>query len=235
MKRVRYDLYGAGVGLVLPLVSTLIAAAHSHIGLLDAQRADPLLWIVDTVPFVAGALGLVIRRQQRALEAQAADIAALEEEKRERLHGTAREVLEAAHLLLGNATSFTTTTAQTAASVRQSTATMTHLSHFATAAAVHAETVIGLGEAAASGARASRTDRETIDALSRALGEAVSLARAIVCVAQQQAEGIDGVMRSMNEIYLATEETQASASDVAAKARSLTDLAHALRGAVAQA
>jgi hypothetical protein len=41
MRRVRYDLYGAGVGLVLPLVSTLIAAAHPHIGLLDAQRADP--------------------------------------------------------------------------------------------------------------------------------------------------------------------------------------------------
>ncbi|MFL5264722.1 MAG: methyl-accepting chemotaxis protein [Anaeromyxobacteraceae bacterium] len=234
MKRMRYDLYGAGVGLLLPFVATLIVAAHRGVGLLEAQRADPLLWIMDTVPFVVGALGVILGRQQRALDAQARTIAAVGEE-RDRLHRTAHEVLDAAHLLLGNATAFNATTMQTAASVRESTAKMTQLSLFATTAAVHAETVIGLAHAAAPGPDRHRSERETIDALSRTLAEAVALARDIAQVAQRQAEGIDAVLLTMNEIYLATEETQVSTTAVAAKARSLTDLALALRGAVAPA
>jgi methyl-accepting chemotaxis protein len=234
MRQLRYDLYGAGVGLLLPFVATLIVAVHGGMGLLEAQRAEPLLWLMDTVPFVVGALGVVLRRQQLALDAQARTLAAVAEE-RERLHRTAHEVLDAAHLLLGNATAFNATTTQTAASVRESTARMTQLSLFATAAAVHAETVIGLAHAAAPASDGERSERETIDALSRALGEAVALARDIAQVAQRQAEGIDAVLLTMNEIYLATEESQASTTAVAAKARSLTDLALALRGGVAQA
>jgi methyl-accepting chemotaxis protein len=234
MKRMRHALYAAGVGLLLPFVATLIVAAHRGVGLLDAQRADPLLWIMDTVPFVVGALGVLLGRQQHALEAQARTIAAVAEE-RERLRRTAHDVLDAAHLLLGNATAFSATTTQTAASVRESTAKMSQLSLFATAAAVHAETVIGLAHAAAPASDAQRSERETIDALSRALGEAVALARDIAQVAQRQAEGIDAVLLTMNEIYLATEESQASTTAVAARARSLTDLALAIRGAAAHA
>jgi methyl-accepting chemotaxis protein len=51
-------------------------------------------------------------------------------------------------------------------------------------------------------------------------------------VAQQQDHGIDQVLKAMNEIYLATQETMTSTQQVALQARSLNDLALGLKKGV---
>jgi methyl-accepting chemotaxis protein len=155
-KPLRYDLYGALVGVGLPLFATFIEAIRrfgsvAPDALARAHLGQPLLWIMDTTPVVLGGLGFVIVRQARALVRQSdelvrqsEEIVRLEQARRESFSHTATELSHAAQGLLGNVSSFTHTTAQTAESVRQTTATMNELSHAASSAALTAETVIGL-------------------------------------------------------------------------------------------
>jgi methyl-accepting chemotaxis protein len=149
MKNLRYDWYGALAGAGLPLVGTVIEALR-HFGsvapaaLLEAHLDQPLLWIMDTTPFVLGGLGKIIVRQHRDIVEKSEAIVRLEQEKRQAMHRTASELFSAARGLLGNVSAFRATTTQTAASVRETTATMNQLSQNASAAALTAETVIGL-------------------------------------------------------------------------------------------
>jgi methyl-accepting chemotaxis protein len=53
-------------------------------------------------------------------------------------------------------------------------------------------------------------------------------------VAQQQDHGIDQVLRAMNEIYLATQETMSTTQAVATEAKALNDLATSLKQIVAE-
>jgi len=73
---------------------------------------------------------------------------------------------------------------------------------------------------------------DTIRKLATALRESSEAAREIATVAQQQDHGIDQVLKAMNEIYLATQETMVSTQAVASQARSLNDLASGLKTAV---
>ena len=57
----------------------------------------------------------------------------------------------------------------------------------------------------------------------------------IALVVQQQDRGLDGMMKSMNGIYLATEETMASTQRVASEAQFLNDMAHRLNRSVRSA
>jgi methyl-accepting chemotaxis protein len=145
----RYDWYGALIGLGLPLLGTAIEALRwqGSLGLAalrDAHLAQPLLWIMDTAPLVLGVLGRVIMEQQRTVVRQSEEIVRLELARRESFERTARELFHAAQGLLGNVSEFTGTTEETAASVRETTHTMNQLSQAASAAALTAETVIGL-------------------------------------------------------------------------------------------
>ncbi len=351
----RYDLFLAGAGVGLPLVGTLLSSwihnqSLSPSALARAHTGEPLLWIMDTAPFVLGALGMIISRQNRDIARQAGEIVKLEKAKREAFARTAAELLQAAQGLLGNVSSFTATTSETAASVRETTATMNQLSQTATAAALTAETVIGLAmesekaageglstvaassnellkladevqglarriealngqmrdifeiasvvsyvadraqgvaaqareqaagnpatlavageverlsaeahksstqvksilsevhghmlaaltaaemgsQRAQTGAQVVHATAETIRKLSKALADSARAARDIAQVAQQQEVGIEHVLRAMNEIYVATEDTVSSTHQVAAEARSLNDLASNLKQA----
>jgi len=73
---------------------------------------------------------------------------------------------------------------------------------------------------------------EAIRRLATALRESSEGAREIATVAQQQDHGIDQVLKAMNEIYLATQETMTSTQQVAGQARSLSDLALGLKKGV---
>jgi methyl-accepting chemotaxis protein len=349
----RYAISGAAFGLAFPLIGTVIEAftrgnGLGMSGLLRAQASSPLLWIVDTAPFFLGVLASLAGRAQDQL-------IALDDARRDGYLKTASELFTAAQALLSTVSSGDATTAETAASVRETTATMGHLGHTATQAALTAETVIGLArkgekasveglaavetsfgemmkltdevrglsgkiealnarmrdifeiasvvnyiadrsqkladraasESAKAGPEArgfpevvaemrSHSDEakraavqvkhilgevhkamlaamtaaevgirraeqgasvasgtgETIRRLATALRDSSQAAKEIASVAQQQDHGIDQVLKAMNEIYLATQETMSSTQAVATEAKALNDLALGLKRAV---
>jgi methyl-accepting chemotaxis protein len=351
---VTYAVWGALAGALFFVVGAGVEAARrpevgaGAAGLLRVVEQTPLLWIVGTAPLFLGLLaGFAGQRQDQ--------LAAIDAARRDGFLKTASELFTAAQSLLSTVSSFSSMTAGTAASVRETTATMGQLGHTATQAALTAETVIGLArrgerasaeglasveacltelrkvadevrgfsqrmamldgrmhevlEAAAMVGRvAERSQRlaeaaeaearrggpasvgleevaaalrqqsedaslasarvqaglaevhdsvraaltaadggrrrveqgadvasgagETIERLTRALRDASDAAREIAAVAQQQDRGIDQVLRSMNEIYLATQESMTSTQAVATEAKALNDLASGLKRAV---
>jgi methyl-accepting chemotaxis protein len=349
----RYAIYGAFFGCGFPVIGTIIEAFSRGYGLglgglVRAQVSSPLLWIINSAPFFLGILAFLAGRAQD-------NILQIESARRDGYDKTASELFTAAQALLSTVSSFSSMTAETAASVRETTATMGHLGQTATKAALTAETVIGLarrGErasveglsavetslaemlkladevralsgriealnnrmrdifeiasvvnyisdrsqkladrAAAQSAQAGPAARgfaevvgemrshsdeakraaaqvkgilsevhkamlaamtaaevgirraeqgatvasgtgETIRRLATALRESSQAAQEIATVAQQQDHGIDQVLKAMNEIYLATQETMSSTQAVATEAKALNDLALGLKRAV---
>jgi methyl-accepting chemotaxis protein len=348
----RFAIYGVVFGLGFPVIGTIIEAftrgfGLGPAGLARAQVVSPLLWIIDTAPFFLGVLAYLAGRAQD-------DTIQLEAARRDGYEKTAQELFTAAQALLSTVSSFSSMTAETAASVRETTATMGHLGQTATKAALTAETVIGLarkgerssveglsavetslaemlkladevralsgriealntrmrdifeiasvvnyiaersqklsdraaqstqaGPAAGAfgevvtelrshseeakrasvqvkgilsevhkamlaamtaaevgirraeqGATVASGTGETIRRLATALRESSQAAQEIATVAQQQDHGIDQVLKAMNEIYLATQETMSSTQAVATEAKALNDLALGLKKAV---
>ena len=82
------------------------------------------------------------------------------------------------------------------------------------------------------GATVASGTGDTIRRLATALGDSSEAAREIATVAQQQDHGIEQVLKAMNEIYLATQETMTSTQNVAGEAKALNDLASELKQAV---
>lgn len=156
MRSTRYDLYGALVGVGLPVLGTLLEAWTRHGGvspeaLAAAFAGQPLLWIMATTPVVLGGLGHVlvrqhgeIVRQSSEIVRQSGEIVTLEQARRESLQGTASELFARAQGLLGNVSNFTATTEETAGSVRQASGTLHALAQASSAAALSAEQVVGI-------------------------------------------------------------------------------------------
>jgi methyl-accepting chemotaxis protein len=90
---------------------------------------------------------------------------------------------------------------------------------------------VGTQRAEQGAAVASRSG-ETIRRLASALRDSSQAAKEIALVAQQQDHGIDQVLKAMNEIYLASQETMTSTQSVASEAKALNDLASELKKAV---
>jgi len=82
------------------------------------------------------------------------------------------------------------------------------------------------------GAQVATTTGATIQRLASALRDSSQAAKEIATVAQQQDHGIDQVLKAMNEIYLATQETMTSTQSVATEAKALNDLASGMKRAV---
>lgn len=87
---------------------------------------------------------------------------------------------------------------------------------------------VGIRRAEQGAAVASSTG-ETIRRLATTLRDSSQAAKEIATVAQQQDHGIDQVLKAMNEIYLATQETMSSTQSVAQQAKGLNDLAQGLK------
>lgn len=145
-----YDWAGAIIGLGLPLVGTVIEALrlyHSFApaALARAHLEQPLLWIMDTTPLVLGVLGRIIHDKQATVLRQSEALVAVEQARREGFEATAKRLSLAAQGLLGTVSDFTTTTGEAATLVRRVTETMNALAQAASAAALTADTVIGIG------------------------------------------------------------------------------------------
>ena len=82
------------------------------------------------------------------------------------------------------------------------------------------------------GATVASGTGDTIRRLATALRDSSEAAREIATVAQQQDHGIEQVLKAMNEIYLATQETMSNIQSVATEARALNDMATGLKRAV---
>jgi methyl-accepting chemotaxis protein len=172
--------------------------------------------MMDTTPFVLGGLGFVIVRQYRSILKQSEEIGSLEAQKRDSFEKTAHELFHAAQGLLGNVSAFTSTTAETAASVRETTATMTQLSQTATQAALTAETVIGLAMAS------ERASEDGLHTAENASTELVKLAEEVQGLSQR-IQGLNDKMRDIFEIasvvnYIA-DRSQRLAESAAEEAR----------------
>jgi len=81
------------------------------------------------------------------------------------------------------------------------------------------------------GATVASGTGDTIRRLATALRDSSEAAREIATVAQQQDHGIEQVLKAMNEIYLATQETMSNIQSVATEARALNDMATGLKRA----
>ena len=232
MRRVRYDWWGAAAGVGLPLLGTVLEAlaqsgSVAPAALVRAHLGQPLLWIMDTAPFVLGGLGRVIvqqhqhlLRQSDALVRQSQAIAALEQARRESFESTAREVAGAAQALHGSVSEFTAVTADVAAAAREASALMGEVSGDATSAALVADEVIGL---------AARSDR-TRDA--EAVERAAAGAREIARVVHRQEAAVERVLAAMKGIAAAAGRAEASTRAVEDEARALNGLAATLKDAV---
>jgi methyl-accepting chemotaxis protein len=205
MNRLRYDVYGAILGAGLPIVATIIEAFRqlgsvAPAALLRTHLHQPLLWIMDTTPFVLAALGKVIQRQHDDLVLQSGElvqqsdqIVRLEQARRESFDRTAKELSHAAQGLLGNVAAFTRTTSDAAASARQTTTSMSQLSQGAAAAALTAETVIGL---------AVQAERQSEQGLAQAEASGAELLRLAEEVRglSRRIEALDAQMRDVYEL-----------------------------------
>jgi len=345
----KYSFYGVILGAFLPIVGVIVEAGTSAAGLtsegvlLAVQK--PLVLIVITAPLFLGAFAYMAGHAQD--EAVRSELG-----KRDGFQQAARTLVAMAQSLLSNVSAFSSMTAETAASVRETTATMGQLAQTATKSALTAETVIGLAQAGArvsaeglkavdtsqgemakladevrqlsqriealnarmrdlfeiasvvnyiaersqrladraaqeatsagssgfaevvgemrhhaedarraavqvkgilsevhkamlaamtaaevgirraeQGATVASGTGDTIRRLATALRDSSEAAREIATVAQQQDHGIDQVLKAMNEIYLATQETMSNIQSVAGEARALNDMATGLKRA----
>jgi methyl-accepting chemotaxis protein len=187
----RYATYGAMFGLLFPVGGTLIEALTRYradplaAALAKAQGA-PLLWVIDIAPLILCAMAALIGRRQD-------EVLALEAAKRERFEATAGELFGSAQALLAAVSSFSSMTVQTAASVRETTATMGHLGHTATQAALTAETVVGLAR------RSKHAADEGLSAVERATGELAKISEEVGGLSQR-IQALDKRMRDVFEI-----------------------------------
>jgi len=187
----RFAIYGVLFGLGFPIIGTVIEAFTRGYGLTPdalarAQAASPLLWIIDTAPFFLGVLAFVAGRGQD-------HAAGLDTARRDGYLKTASELFTAAQALLSTVSSFSSMTAETAASVRETTATMGLLGQTATKAALTAETVIGLAR------RGERASVEGLSAVESTLGEMMKLTDEVRALSGR-IEALNGRMRDIFEI-----------------------------------
>jgi len=189
----KYAVYGAVFGLCFPVIGTIVEAASyperfglSLAGMGRAARQSPLLWIIYTAPFFLSVFASVAgRRQDENL--------AIENARKDGFLKTASELFGAAQGLLSTVSSFSSMTAETAASVRETTATMSQLGQTATRAALTAETLIGLPK------QGERASREGLSAVETSLSGMTQLADEVRALSQK-IEALNGRMRDVFEV-----------------------------------
>lgn len=152
MRETRLALLGLAAGLIV--VAGGAATSASRTGRAPGTSAgwsaaarDPLVWMLAAVPAALTVLGLVVGRQQDALARRREDLLRLARTRRDEMERTAAELVLRARALAGSAASVDRATSGTAASARETSATMDGLARTATASALTAETVIGLSRA----------------------------------------------------------------------------------------
>jgi methyl-accepting chemotaxis protein len=220
----RYAIFGVLAGLGLPASGTLVSAwlrsgSLAPRALWAAHLSDPLVWIMDTAPLVLGALAFVIGRQHDALSHQHEAGIRAERARRDAFERAAADVARRSRSLLSTVATFTASTAETAVSVRETASTMTSLVKTATAAALSAESVVGL---ALKSDRAAEEGTATAEASSAALAELAAEVRGI----SRRVAGLNARMRDLFELAVAVDREPARAHEVTAQVRAILGEVH---------
>jgi len=231
MYRRRYFTYGAVFGLFFPVFGTLVEAAvlSSRLGVsygagIWAAQKEPLLWIIWSAPAVLGLFASLAGIRQDAL-------VSLDEARRVELARTAGDVFASAQALLSTVSSFSSMAAETAASVRETTATMGQLGQTATQAALTAETVIGVAKGS------QRAAEEGVGAVTASTGEMAKLGEEVRGLSRT-IDALNGKMRDVFEVasmvnYIA-DRSQRLAETAAGEAEKAGAGDGALQGVVTQ-
>lgn len=64
----KHTLAGIGLGLVFPVLATVIRLAQGAHSIFEVQASDPLIWIIDTAPFILGFFGYMIGTRHAHVE-----------------------------------------------------------------------------------------------------------------------------------------------------------------------
>jgi len=202
----RYALAGIAAGLLLVLLATAVEGYHRHGGvLLLAQRSSPVLWLVDTAPAVLALLAWMLgRRQDQVAELLAARAAGYTR--------TAADLQQSATALFQAVSAFSAMTADTAASVQETTQTMGSLSQTAMRTALGAETVVGMAQ------RSARTSEEGLRAVEGATAGMLRLAEEVKGWASRT-ELLAGKMRDVFAVIAVTGEIADRSQALAEEAR----------------
>ena len=94
---IRYAVLGAAFGLLFPIVATAVVvwesgAAFSLAAFVEAQITTPLLWIIDTAPFVLGLFAAFAGQREDRLQLANRQLASAIESLEEQVEGQAREL-----------------------------------------------------------------------------------------------------------------------------------------------
>ena len=179
----RWDLAGLAAGClaaVAALVATGVAQGSlAPAALARAHLASPALFFTDAAPAILFAMGLALRRQQRATAARATDAARLDTARRASAERLAATLTAASHDLLGRVSSILAACTQTSRTVGETADTVQQLGGTAMQSALEAETVIGI-------AQRSERASETAGALADTTGaELLTLSGDVSAMAQQ--------------------------------------------------
>jgi methyl-accepting chemotaxis protein len=205
MRATRLALVGLLAGFVFPVGGAVISAGKLAEGLsggamLGALGRDPVVWLLWAMPMALGALGWVVGSQQDALARRRDDLLKLARVRRDDLERTAAELARRARALADSVAKVDAATSGTAASVRETSATMEQLSRTATASALTAETVIGLARVSehksGEGLRSAEASREALLHLS---DEVLGLSQLIAGLNRRMAD-LSGIASDMGRL-----------------------------------
>ena len=161
MNPVKFGLYGALIGLAFPIYGTIFQAVldpanDGFFTRLGRAQGQPIAWLLDLMPLMLGLGGWFLRSRQER-------VGSADDGQRQAFVDTARQLFAATQNLVSSVSSFTSMNSETAASLRETTASISQLGQTAAQAAVTAETVVGLADASrASYEQGIRTAEESM-------------------------------------------------------------------------
>ncbi len=201
MRPIPLAVTGLLVGLAFPAGGALLGAS------------GPVLGLLSVVPLLLAPLGWALGTQASAIEEQGLAVQRSARVRRDEAEQTSAELARRAKGLVGAVASLTSSTEETAAGVRDTSATMQRLSKTATASALTAETVVGLAlESERVAARGLTTAEQSREALTRLAEEVQALSQLIA-----------GLERRMRDVFQVAD----AVSQIAERSRTLSAMARA--------
>jgi methyl-accepting chemotaxis protein len=201
MRPIPLSVLGLLVGLAFPAGGVLLGAT------------GPVRWLLGAVPLLLASLGWVLGSQASELEARRGELQRAARARRDEAERTSAELSQRAKGLVAAVAALTSSTEETAAGVRDTSATMSRLASTATASALTAETVVGLAlESERAAARGLAIAEQSREALTRLAQEVQALSQLIA--------GLDDRMQDVFRVADAV-------AQIAERSRSLSAMAKA--------
>ncbi len=201
MRPIPLAALGLLVGLAFPAGGAALGAGGA------------VLWLLGAVPALLAPLCWTLGTQAESIEDRSQEMLRVARVRRDEAERTSSELALRAKGLVGAVASLTSSTEETAAGVRDTSATMSRLSSSATASALTAETVVGLAlESERAAARGLSTAEQSHEALTRLATEVQALSQLIA-----------GLNDRMRDVFHVTD----AVARVAERSRSLSAMARA--------